>query len=180
MLLVKLNQKKVTCHFKFIRFDSWQLETFKWPFSCNARVFFQVLIHRGTFTSLEGVISPWSCDPAFCIACPLKIYIIARKHNSSLRLQIVRGNAMHNAARHAYSKSALLHWGINSRARNVRKNFIVGRNVNCEYQLNQDYHFKNCTWEHYMGVYWRLSMILKTSNKSAWSNVFWYIKVYMF
>ena len=29
-------------------------------------------------------------------------------------------------------------------------------------------------------MHWRLSMILKTSNKSEWSNVFWYVKVYIF
>ena len=27
---------------------------------------------------------------------------------------------------------------------------------------------------------WRLSTILKTSKKSVWSNVFWYVKVYLF
>ena len=29
-------------------------------------------------------------------------------------------------------------------------------------------------------IHWRLSEILKTSNKSVWSNVFWYVKVYIF
>ena len=29
-------------------------------------------------------------------------------------------------------------------------------------------------------IHWRLSTILKTSNKSVWSNVFWYVKVYIF
>ena len=29
-------------------------------------------------------------------------------------------------------------------------------------------------------IHWRLSMILKTSNKSVWSNVFWYVKVCIF
>ena len=29
-------------------------------------------------------------------------------------------------------------------------------------------------------IHWSLSTILKTSNKSVWSNVFWYIKVYIF
>ena len=29
-------------------------------------------------------------------------------------------------------------------------------------------------------IQWRLSTILKTSNKSVWSNVFWYVKVYIF
>ena len=29
-------------------------------------------------------------------------------------------------------------------------------------------------------IYWRLSTILKTNNKSVWSNVFWYIKVCIF
>ena len=28
-------------------------------------------------------------------------------------------------------------------------------------------------------IQWRLSTILKTSNKSVWSNVFWYVKVYI-
>ena len=29
-------------------------------------------------------------------------------------------------------------------------------------------------------IYWRLSTILKTSNKSVWSNAFWYVKVCIF
>ena len=29
-------------------------------------------------------------------------------------------------------------------------------------------------------IHWRLSMILKTSNKSVWGNVFWYVKVCIF
>ena len=29
-------------------------------------------------------------------------------------------------------------------------------------------------------IHWRLPTILKTSNKSAWSNVFWYVKVCIF
>ena len=29
-------------------------------------------------------------------------------------------------------------------------------------------------------IHWRLSTILKTSNKRVWSNVFWFIKVYIF
>ena len=29
-------------------------------------------------------------------------------------------------------------------------------------------------------IYWKLSTILKTSNKSVWSIVFWYVKVYIF
>ena len=29
-------------------------------------------------------------------------------------------------------------------------------------------------------LYWKLLTILKTSNKSVWSNAFWYVKVYMF
>ena len=29
-------------------------------------------------------------------------------------------------------------------------------------------------------IHWRLSTILKTSNKSVWSNVFWYVKVCIF
>ena len=29
-------------------------------------------------------------------------------------------------------------------------------------------------------IQWRFSRILKASNKSAWSNVFWYFKVYIF
>ena len=29
-------------------------------------------------------------------------------------------------------------------------------------------------------IHWRLSTILKTTNKSVWSNVFWYVKVCIF
>ena len=29
-------------------------------------------------------------------------------------------------------------------------------------------------------MYWRLSTILNRSNKSVWSNVFWYVEVYIF
>ena len=29
-------------------------------------------------------------------------------------------------------------------------------------------------------IHWRLSTILKRSNKSVWSNVFWYVKVFIF
>ena len=29
-------------------------------------------------------------------------------------------------------------------------------------------------------IHWRLSTVLKTSNKSVWSNVFWYVKVCIF
>ena len=29
-------------------------------------------------------------------------------------------------------------------------------------------------------IHWKLSTILKTSNKSIWSNVFWYVKVHIF
>ena len=29
-------------------------------------------------------------------------------------------------------------------------------------------------------IHWRLSRVLKTSNKSVWSNVFWYVNVYIF
>ena len=32
----------------------------------------------------------------------------------------------------------------------------------------------------FLRIYWRLSTILKTSNKSVWSNVFWHVKVYIF
>ena len=31
-----------------------------------------------------------------------------------------------------------------------------------------------------LGIYWGLSTILKTSNKSLWNNVFWRLKVYIF
>ena len=31
-----------------------------------------------------------------------------------------------------------------------------------------------------LGIHWRLSKILKTSNKNVWSNVFWYVKVCIF
>ena len=33
---------------------------------------------------------------------------------------------------------------------------------------------------HLKKIHWRLSTILKTSNKSVWSNVFWYVKVCIF
>ena len=29
-------------------------------------------------------------------------------------------------------------------------------------------------------IYWNLSTILKRSSKSVWSNVFWYVKIYIF
>ena len=29
-------------------------------------------------------------------------------------------------------------------------------------------------------IHWRLSSILKTSNKSVWNNIFWYVKVCIF
>ena len=32
----------------------------------------------------------------------------------------------------------------------------------------------------FLRIYWRLLTILKTSNKSVWSNVFWYVKVCIF
>ena len=32
----------------------------------------------------------------------------------------------------------------------------------------------------YLRIQWRLSTILKTSNKSAWRNVFWYVKACIF
>ena len=32
----------------------------------------------------------------------------------------------------------------------------------------------------HLKIHWRLSMILKTSRKSVWSNTFWYVKVYIF
>ena len=32
----------------------------------------------------------------------------------------------------------------------------------------------------YLRIHWRLYTILKTSSKSIWSNVFWYIKVCIF
>ena len=32
----------------------------------------------------------------------------------------------------------------------------------------------------YLRIHWRLSTILKTSNKSVWCNVFWYVKVCIF
>ena len=31
-----------------------------------------------------------------------------------------------------------------------------------------------------LSIHWRLSTILETSNKSIWSNVFWYVKVCIF
>ena len=34
----------------------------------------------------------------------------------------------------------------------------------------------NFSWR----IHWRLSTILKRSNKSVWSNVFWYVKVFIF
>ena len=40
----------------------------------------------------------------------------------------------------------------------------------------------SCETESHYGlrIHWRLSTILKTSNKSGWSNAFWYVKVYIF
>ena len=32
----------------------------------------------------------------------------------------------------------------------------------------------------YLRIHWRLSTILITNKKSVWSNVFWYVKVYIF
>ena len=32
----------------------------------------------------------------------------------------------------------------------------------------------------YLRTHWRLSTILKTRNKSVWSNMLWYVKVYIF
>ena len=32
----------------------------------------------------------------------------------------------------------------------------------------------------HLRIHWKLSTILETSNKSVWSNVFWYVKVYIF
>ena len=32
----------------------------------------------------------------------------------------------------------------------------------------------------HLRIHWRPSTNLKTSNKSVWSNVFWYVKVYIF
>ena len=32
----------------------------------------------------------------------------------------------------------------------------------------------------YLRIHWRLSMILKTSSKSVWSNVFWYVELCIF
>ena len=29
-------------------------------------------------------------------------------------------------------------------------------------------------------IYWNLSTILKRSSKNVWSNVFWYVKIYIF
>ena len=39
-----------------------------------------------------------------------------------------------------------------------------------------------CYYQHQipLRIHWRLSTILKTSNKSVWSNVFWYVKVCIF
>ena len=31
--------------------------------------------------------------------------------------------------------------------------------------------------EKYLRIHWRLSTILEASNKSVWSNIFWYVKV---
>ena len=43
------------------------------------------------------------------------------------------------------------------------------------------YHLSCETESHYgLRIHWRLSTILKTSNKSGWSNAFWYVKVYIF
>ena len=35
-------------------------------------------------------------------------------------------------------------------------------------------------WYTHLRIHWRLSTVLKTSNKSVWSNVFWYVKVCIF
>ena len=32
----------------------------------------------------------------------------------------------------------------------------------------------------YLKIQWRLSTILETSNKSVWSNIFWYVKICIF
>ena len=32
----------------------------------------------------------------------------------------------------------------------------------------------------WLRIHWRLSTIIKSSNKSVWSNGFWYVKVYIF
>ena len=32
----------------------------------------------------------------------------------------------------------------------------------------------------HLRIHWRLSTIFKTSSKSVWSNVFWYVKIYIF
>ena len=42
---------------------------------------------------------------------------------------------------------------------------------------------KNVNWEcffFFLRIHWRLSTILKRSNKIVWSNAFWYVKVYIF
>ena len=38
------------------------------------------------------------------------------------------------------------------------------------------------TWHQTLSlwIHWRLSATLKTSNKNVWSNVFWYVKVWIF
>ena len=38
----------------------------------------------------------------------------------------------------------------------------------------------SCEHLPFLRIHWRLSTVLKTSNKSVWSNVFWYVKVYIF
>ena len=35
-------------------------------------------------------------------------------------------------------------------------------------------------WYTHLRIHWRLSTVLKTSNRSVWSNVFWYVKVCIF
>ena len=39
----------------------------------------------------------------------------------------------------------------------------------CYFQFNND-----------LRIHWRLSAIIKTNNKSVWSNVFWYVTVFVF
>ena len=36
---------------------------------------------------------------------------------------------------------------------------------------------QEATWLTFLRIQWRFSVILETSNKSLWSNVFWYVKV---
>ena len=59
---------------------------------------------------------------------------------------------------------------------------IISKIANSQKKINaflkclMHFFFKDMT----LRIYWRLSKILKTSNQSIWSNLFWYVKVCIF